>query len=1054
MQIPDYLVDQVRQGRVVLVLGAGASKGAKNATGDEPPSGVELATLLNDTFLGGSHPSSSLQVISELAISESDLITVQNFIRSKFLEFRPTEFHQLLPTFNWRGLATTNYDQVIEDTYECQTCNTQSIVPFKGNLDRVDELLRSSNSVPLLKLHGCISRAQDPLLPFILTPDQYITHRNGRSRLFDMLKEWGYECPVVFIGQGLSDPDLRSIILELSALGEARPTYYMVAPNLSDKEIRFWDTKRIRVIIGTYSDFLRKLDNLIPIQNRVLASTVSINNPIEAKFTSISGMSDDCHEFLKHEADYVHPGLPLSEIQPRNFYRGCDLGWSPIAQKLDVRRNLIDSILSEIILLEETERPSKVELYAIKAEAGAGKSVCMKRIAWEAAIEWEKTCIYLKPINRPRYEPILELFLLIRERLFVFIDNAADNVAEIEEIITRSRKDGLLLTIVTSARLNEWNMNCERLDNYVTSNYSLPYLNRKEIENLVDLLETNKSLGHLVLSSKEERTEAFVQRAGRQLLVALHEATEGRPFEDIIIDEYHEIKPFVAQSLYLSVCVLNSLNVPVRAGLISRVHGVPFSDFRERLFKPLEHVVHVQEDQKTRDYFYYSRHTEIASIIFKRILSSQEDRFTEYARLLKNLNISYDSDRKAYRKLIRGRMILNLFPSHQIALQVFKIALDMAPDDPYIWHQRGLYEMNRPDGNLSDAHNFLTKAKRDNGKETGVNHSLAELARVRSEKAKAPLEREKFREEAQKLAKSIISTRTGGSYAHHTLLKVAVERLKEVLTSNDPMDLEIENAIQQVEKIIENGLQACPGDPYLLGTESEFSKLLKDEKRALEALEKAFKVNQRSPFIATRLAKANLDKGDAGRAVEVLAKALDANTGDLRLNFAFAKMMIETGENDIGKILYHLKRSFSPTDQNYEAQFWYARYLFVSGLPDSIKDAMQLFRKLRDTPVSYVLKTIIRDTISEQEIPVVFTGRILRKESTYGVIERDGPSDLIFMHVDNLQNSAWKRLTSRHRVSFSIGFNFFGPRALNVVPLEVVNNYPYLQEETSCKQLN
>lgn len=1040
VQIPDYLVDQVRQGRVVLVLGAGASKGATNSTGDEPPSGAELAKLLNDTFLGGSHPGSSLQAIGELAISESDLITVQNFIRSKFLGFSPADFHQLLPTFNWRGLATTNYDQIIEDTYECQAKKSQTIVPFRGNLDRVDDLLRSSDSVPLLKLHGCISRSQDPLLPFILTPDQYITHRKGRSRLFDMLKEWGYEYPVVFIGQGLSDPDLRDIILELSALGEVRPAYYMVAPNLLDTEIRLWDTKRIRVIKGTYSDFLRKLDKLIPVQNRVLTSVVSINNPIESKFTSTSGMSEDCSEFLKHEADYVHQGLPLSDILPRNFYRGCDLGWAPIAQKLDVRRNLIDSILSEIVLLEETERPSRVELYALKAEAGAGKSVCMKRIAWEAAIDWEKTCIYLKSIVRPRYEPLFEIFCLIRERLFVFIDNAADNAAEIEEIIIRARKDGMLLTIVTAARVNEWNMSCERLDNYVTSHYSLPYMDRKEIENLVDLLETNKSLGHLVLASKEERIEAFVQRAGRQLLVALHEATEGRPFEDILIDEFHEIKPFAAQSLYLSVCVLNSLNVPVRAGLISRVHDVPFSDFKERLFKPLEHVVLVQEDKKTKDYFYYSRHTEIASIVFKRILASQEDKFTEYARLLAALNISYDSDRKAYRQLIRGRMILNLFPSHQIALQIFKIALDMAPDDPYYWHQRGLYEMNRPEGNLSEAYNFLNKAKRDNGKDTRVTHSLAELARVRSEKAKNPLEREKFREEAQKLAKSIISTRTGGSYAHHTLLKVAVERLKEVLTSINPIDLEIENAIQQVEKIIENGLQVCPGDPYLLGTESEFSKLLKDEKRALEALEKAFKVNQRSPFIATRLAKAYRDNGDADRAGEVLAKALDANTGDLRLNFALAKMMIETGEKDIGKILYHLKRSFSPADQNYEAQFWYARYLFVSGLSDSIKDASQLFRKLRETPVSYVLKTAIRDTISEQEVPVVFTGRISRKESTYGVIERDGPSDSIFMHVENLQSSAWNRLSARQRVSFSIGFNFFGPRALNVVPLEVVKN--------------
>jgi hypothetical protein len=89
----------------------------------------------------------------------------------------------------------------------------------------------------------------------------------------------------------------------------------------------------------------------------------------------------------------------------------------------------------------------------------------------------------------------------------------------------------------------------------------------------------------------DERRKELEEHAGRQLLVALHEATLGIPFETIPVDEYHHITPFEAQRLYQTVCVLNRLNVPVRAGLIARVHGIPFEEFKHRFFAPLEHVV-------------------------------------------------------------------------------------------------------------------------------------------------------------------------------------------------------------------------------------------------------------------------------------------------------------------------------------------------------------------------------------------------------------------------------------------------------------------------------
>jgi hypothetical protein len=34
---------------------------------------------------------------------------------------------------------------------------------------------------------------------------------------------------------------------------------------------------------------------------------------------------------------------------------------------------------------------------------------------------------------------------------------------------------------------------------------------------------------------------------------------------------------------------------------------------------------------------------------------------------------------------------------------------------------------------------------------------------------------------------------------------------------------------------------------------------------------------------------------------------------------------------DGARVVYHFGRSFAPGDRNYEAQFWYARQLFLAG---------------------------------------------------------------------------------------------------------------------------
>lgn len=1034
MEIPHALIEQVRAGKVALVLGAGANIGAKRPDGNAPPLAIELRDLLSKHFLGNKYSDDSLAWVAELAISSNDLRTVQDFIAQEFNNLQPAEFHKLIPTFRWRGIVTTNYDCLIEQVYSQAKNPIQEIVPFLSNDDRVDEKLRSPNHLGLLKLHGCIRQTDNAKIPFILTSDQYATHRIGRDRLFNMFMEWGTENTIVFIGHAVQDPDLRSILLEISSKITSRPRYYLVKPNANPPEVDFWNEKRISVLQSTFSEFLEGLDSAIPSELRPLLKVIDQSHPIKKRYIINKPLDSIVLDFLQNDVQYIHSGLEYENSTPQHFFKGFELGWYPILEKLDVRRQLTDIILNDVILRSEEDRPTISELYLIKAEAGAGKTIFLRRLAWEASTEADILCLFAYKQGVPSFDTLQEIHRSTSERIFLFIDDAGDNTSLISSLLVESKKVKLPLTILTAERTNEWNVYCENLTGYLNDQYQLRYLNHKEIEKLVNLLKEHNSLGpYLINKSFEEQVEEFEQKAGRQLLVALYEATMGIPLEEILLNEYQQINPPQAQSLYITVCVLNRLNVPVRAGLIARVHGIGFDQFQEKFFAPLEHVVHVQKGRPGSDYNYIARHSEIAQIVFERVLTEPNDRYNEYVRILKNLNISYSSDRISFRGLVRAKSLHELFPNYEDVKAIYEVSQTAVGPDPYLYQQMANYERIRPGGNYQKAQELLRTARELAPRDSSIIHTSAELARTRAENSTEHLERMKFRREARSLLSLMQSDPQSKRYATVTLAKLENDDLVDLLKNKDPVDRDIDEAIRNIDRLLEKGKQEYPDDHHLLAVEAEFAQLINDNKRVHKALQEAFNANPRDPYIAGRLAKVYEREGNPDEAKKCLSKALDGNTGNKKLNYQYACLIKTTDPSNQELISYHFRRAFSKWDNNYEAQFWCARYEFENAEHLKRQEAKEIFRRLRSVPMNHAIRIKIRDKIMENNSPKIYTGTVSRAEIMHGFIEVDGHGDYIFFHKNEVyEESIRNKIRTELRVSFNIGFSFKGPEALDI----------------------
>ena len=1024
MNIPSHLLNQISEGNVVLLLGSGASWDAVNPKGEHPPIGKGLGHLLADKFLGGSYRDSSLSQISEYSISESDLRTVQQYIHDLFEPFETTDSHRKLASFKWWGIATTNYDRLIEKGYQQNANATQLPVTFIENGDRVTDRLRSKNSIMLLKLHGCITRINNRDCPLILTPDQYVQYRKGRSRIFDHLKDWAYEKSIVFIGHSLDDPDIRALLLELDEIANDRPRFYAVAPDVDDIKQRFWNEKRVTLIKATFTQFIDELDQKIDANLRKISiPTPGGSHPIYRKFVKKTTLSSQCCQFIEADAYYLSNSLTTTKISPQDFYHGHNPEWSAIEQKLDAERDLTDSILADHFIEMKDTEADRPQLVVIKAHAGAGKTVLLRRLAWDSANEFDCMCLYIKQNGIIDSASVQEMIGLTNERLFLFIDDIADHEDEILSLMRTVGPEGKRLTIIGAERINEW-FPCERLNDFVTDDYILGYLSENEISRLLNLLEKHKSLGTLGLKSEEERRKEFVERAGRQLLVALHEATLGQPFENIVENEYLSIRPDRARNVYLTICILNRLHVSVRAGIISRIHGISFKQFQKEFFQPLERVVFTRFDHTFRDYVYEARHPHIAQIVFEKVLIDPEERFDAYIKCLDALNIDYKPDRLAFGEMVRGRHILKLFPSHEMVQLLYKKAREKVGDAPFLLQQMAIYEMHGPGGNLNMARDYLKQALKQSPKNPVFLHSLAELYLGLSGRARTDREKGLYLDEASLIARDLKSISRRSSHSQHIIIKIALQRLNDVIDNYEKhTDNELEVLIKDAERAVKDALQAHPGDSYILESESKLAQMLKDSDRCLIAMEKAFASNPRSPYLAVRLAK-QYEKSDPKKAKETLFNALDVNRGETRLHYEYAKLLRENNLGDKEEILYHLHRSYTSGDRNYDARLLYASELFVA---NKTQDAKNIFRELTNARVGPSIRNRLNYPMNQ-----VFSGSVVRRESTYCFIEQDGSNDWIHLYYMRAEK-LWAGLSTSSRVQFKIGFTFKGPSAFDVV---------------------
>jgi hypothetical protein len=186
------------------------------------------------------------------------------------------------------------------------------------------------------------------------------------------------------------------------------PMSYSVSPDFTDLETGLLLGRRITPIKCTFKDFLLDLNRQIPTPFRsVVRVDPTPGLAISERFiVKDPGLSSSLQTFLEHDAEYVSNTVSSEPVVPQQFYRGYSGGWSAIEQNLDVRRRLTDAVLSAVVSLPGTEDPNAPRFVLVKGYAGSGKTVLIKRVAWDIANSFEGLSLFLRPEGRLQYETL------------------------------------------------------------------------------------------------------------------------------------------------------------------------------------------------------------------------------------------------------------------------------------------------------------------------------------------------------------------------------------------------------------------------------------------------------------------------------------------------------------------------------------------------------------------------------------------------------------------------------------------------------------------------
>ncbi len=685
------LESYLSQARVILFIGAGFSMDAKSKDGDGVPGVREITQKLwGIAFPSDPYDESPLSDVYEAAIAQAQNRSVE-MLRATLTvapESLPDHYRTWF-SLPWYRVYTLNIDDLAEATNHAFALPR----PIESVSALTSSIKPTSQRLQVVHLNGSL---QD--LPNVTFGSRQYAERLAHVDVWyaNLAREL-VSHPVIFVGTSLNESPLWQYI-EMrgprTTGSELRPGSFLVTKDLGQARRVALKRYNIELLSGTAESFAT--DTLSQLQE---AS--------KRGFVTLSKSELSSEDVLLHHDARSHDSID----DEREFLMGREPRWSDFSATGFAAGRDIDNELATLI------ENAALKLVAVTGTAGSGKSATAMRLVLFLRGQGKSVVVLNEDAD------------LRAHRIRHAIEHAKADVLYIEDLERLGRQDvirvlddlfasGLqVIATVRSAAFERMG-----LTNYLNSKCDatslvVPLLTDGDIDSLLDALDRANRPGALRGKPRAEQHQILASKCGRQLLVAMIEATSGKRFDVRIDSECRELSPASA-AVYAVVALATTFRIRIdRQMLITALGGD--SAQQMELISELERTHLLARDRRGRLTLRHRMIAEKAVDFFRR------ERLVETPFRGLTFALAVSARPGDLRSTRDGQALIRLI-NHDRVIDFFRSADEKAPDtaairsmyqelesllsqDHHFWLQRGSFETEA--GDIELAKNFIEQAR-------------------------------------------------------------------------------------------------------------------------------------------------------------------------------------------------------------------------------------------------------------------------------------------------------------------------------------------------------
>lgn len=707
-----HLRTQFSQARPVLFTGAGVSNYCRNVTGAEVPTGKIIKEQIWPICFPGEPADSDSTLQDVFAAARLRHPHELSALFQGAFSLNPASIPSWLTQtleLPWHRIYTLNIDD-LPLALQRRIKLKRQIKMISANDPRLRSLKKHADEAELewVCLNGQLADGIDSItFSAIQFGEKAAREEPWYLQFIDDLM---YR-PVIFVGTSLDEPPLWHFLAKRlgrkSGEDEYRPKSYLITPKISPaREIALREHNIVHVPLPADAFFQRILEETRAEAREGLSVLGTERTRLSAAPTL--GMVDVTTEERSADSMYLF---------------GAEPTWSDLLAGRAILRECDEALTQTIKALETC--PEKKRLLIVHGTAGTGKSTSIRRAA--LAIAANHPCAWVSQADHTPVRIIVEGMNAPKSPSYLVIDDADNYGSELSSMISdvlKSKNNPLVIIGCASGRIDRV-INPTVLKDVTIKEVQVPNLCDSDIDSLLVVLERDNALGELATKTPTERKRIFKERCGRQLIVAMIEATSDMKFDQKIWDEFSKLDS-ASKEIYAAVCVVSSQGFE-----ISRSDLLMSLDSRDNsTLNALTRLTNRKLIFQIRNGSFIARHRVIADELVQQLASSAKLREVLYDV---TWAISAGIDPQSPTKTAAHRLLIRLL-NHDFLERTLgadetsdhygRLERILANELNY-WLQRGSHELQRD--RIELAERFLNNARARNDRDMNTQTEYAYL---------------------------------------------------------------------------------------------------------------------------------------------------------------------------------------------------------------------------------------------------------------------------------------------------------------------------------------